>query len=174
MKAFCNQYKLKSLNKKLTCFKNVNKPSCIDLFLTKNSKCFEDCLTLETGLPDFHKLIVIVMKTKHERFSPKIVNYRDYKNFDTKAFKDRLELTLKNTSSSGELQEIFMDLINKFVSLKCKYLRTNRPKFMTKKLSKAIMLRSRFRHHFLKMKTPGTKAKHNKQKKHLCQFNQKS
>ena len=87
MKTFCNQYKLKSLNKEPTCFKNVNKPSCIDLFLTNNSKCFEDCLTLETGLSDFHKLIVTIMKTKHERFPPKIVNYRDYKNFDTKTFK---------------------------------------------------------------------------------------
>ena len=89
MKTFCNQYKLKSLNKEPTCFKNVNKPSCIDLFLTNNSKCFEDCLTLETGLSDFYKLIVTIMKTKHERFPPKIVNYRDYKNFDTKTFKDR-------------------------------------------------------------------------------------
>ena len=75
MKTFCNQYKLKSLNKEPTCFKNVNKPSCIDSFLTNNSKCFEDCLTLETGLSDFHKLIVTI--TKHERFPPKIVNYRD-------------------------------------------------------------------------------------------------
>ena len=73
MKAFCNQYKLKSLNKDPTCFKNVNKTSCIDLLLTDNSKCFEDCLTLETDLPDFHKIIVTVMKTKHEHFLPRIV-----------------------------------------------------------------------------------------------------
>ena len=39
------------------------------------------------------------MKTKHERFPPKIVNYRDHKNFDAKTFKDKLELTLKNTTS---------------------------------------------------------------------------
>ena len=45
------------------------------------------------------------MKTKHERFPPKIVNYRAYKNFDTKTFKDRLELTLKNTASFEELQK---------------------------------------------------------------------
>ena len=56
MKAFCSKYKLKSLNKEPTCFKNVNKPSCCDFFVTNNSKCFEDCLTLETGLPEFHKL----------------------------------------------------------------------------------------------------------------------
>ena len=95
MKAFCNQYKPKSLNKEPTCFKDVNKPSCIDLFLTNNSKCFEDCLTLETGLSDFHKLVVIIIKTKHECFVPKIINFRDYKKFDTKVSKDRLELTQK-------------------------------------------------------------------------------
>ena len=52
-------------------------------------------MTLETGLSDFYKLIVAIMKTKHERVPPKIVNYRDYKNFDPKTFKDRLELTQK-------------------------------------------------------------------------------
>ena len=88
MKVFWNQYKLKSLNKDPTCFKNVNKLSCIDLFLTNNSKCFENCLTLETGLSDFHKLIATIMKTKQVRLPPKIVNYRHYKNFDTEVFKN--------------------------------------------------------------------------------------
>ena len=146
MKAFSNQYKLKSLNKEFTCFKNVNKPSCIDLFLISNSKYFEDCLTLETGLSDFHKLIVTIMNTKHERFPSKIVNYKNYKNFDTKLFNDRLELTLKNTSSLEELQVMFMDLLNKFAPPKCKHLRANHSKFMAKELSKAVVLRTRFRH----------------------------
>ena len=61
-----------------------------------------------------------------------------------------------------------MDLLNKFVPLKRKYLRANhRSKFMTKELSKVIMLRTRFRHQFLKMKTPETKAKYNKQR-NIC------
>ena len=124
-------------------------------------------MTLETGLPDFHKLIVTIIKTKYERFPPKILNYRDYKNFDTKTFKDRLELTLKNTTSFEELQKIFMDLLNKFAPLKCKYLRANHSKFMTKEFSKAIMLRNRFRHQFLKMTTPKAKANYNKQR-NIC------
>ena len=66
--------------------------------------------------------------------------------------RDRLELTLKKTTFFEELQETFMDLLNKFAPLKCKYLRANHSKFMTKELSKAIMLRTRFRHQFLKMK----------------------
>ena len=73
LKIFCNQYKLNSLNKEPTCVKNVNKPSCIDLFLTNNSKCFEDCLTLETGLSDFQKLIVTIMKNFRSSICSKIL-----------------------------------------------------------------------------------------------------
>ena len=164
MKAFCNQYKLKSLNEEPICFKYVNKPSCIDSFLTDNSKCFEDCLTLETGLSYFQKLIVTITKTKLKHFLPKIVNYRDYKNFDTRVFKDRLELTLKSTTSFGELEETFMVLLNKFAPFKCKYLRANDSKFTTKELRKATMFRTSSRHQFLMIKTPETKAKYNKQR----------
>ena len=76
-------------------------------------------------------------------------------------------MTLKNTASFEELQKIFMDLLNKFAALKCKYLRANHSKFMTKELSKTIMLRTRFRHQFLKMKMPEAKAKYNKQR-NIC------
>ena len=71
----------KSLNKEPTCFKSFGKTSFIDLFLTNNSKCSEDFLTLETGLSDFHKLVVNLMKMKHERYPPRIIKYRDYKKF---------------------------------------------------------------------------------------------
>ena len=60
-----------------------------------------------------------------------------------------------------------MDLLNKFTPFKCKYLRANHSKFMTKELSKAIMLRARFRHQFLKMKTPEAKAEYTKQR-NIC------
>ena len=53
VKTFWNKYKLKYLNKEPTCFKNIDKTTCIDFFLTNNSKFFEDCLTLGTGLSDF-------------------------------------------------------------------------------------------------------------------------
>ena len=51
-----------------------------------------------------------------------------------------------------------MDLLNKFVFLRWKYLRANQSKFMKKELSKATMLKTRFRHQFLKIKTPEAKA----------------
>ena len=83
------------------------------------------------------------MKTKQEGFPPKIVKYRDYKNFDTKVFKNRLQLLFKNITFFEKIKEIFMDLLKKFDPL-------NRNKFMTKGLIKAIMPRTRFRHRFLK------------------------
>ena len=53
MAAFCNEYKLKALNKEPTCFKNYMSPSCIDLYLTNFPKC---TLTIETGISDFINL----------------------------------------------------------------------------------------------------------------------
>ena len=41
MAAFCNEYKLKALNKEPTWFKNYMTPSCINLFLTNCRKSFE-------------------------------------------------------------------------------------------------------------------------------------
>ena len=65
MVAFCNEYKLKALNKEPTCFKNYMSPSCIDLFLTNCRKSFESTLTIETGLSDFYKLIVTRRVTRN-------------------------------------------------------------------------------------------------------------
>ena len=62
---FCNQYKLKSLKKDPTCYKNIDNPSWIDLLLTNSAKTFESTCTIETGLSDFHKLVVTVLNEKH-------------------------------------------------------------------------------------------------------------
>ena len=45
---------------------------------------------------------------------------------------------------------------------------------MTKELSKATMLRTGFRHQFLKMKMPEAKAKYNKQRKICVSFTRKA
>ena len=62
---------------KLTCLQNPNKPSSIDLFLTNwgTVDSFQNRITLETGLTDFHIMIVTVMtalqKTKIKKMSNK-------------------------------------------------------------------------------------------------------
>ena len=86
MKTFCELYNFKSLINQPTCYKNPNNPSCIDLILTNNCKSFQDSQTLETGLSDFHKMILTVLKVRFKKKVAEICDYRDYKKFDNLAF----------------------------------------------------------------------------------------
>ena len=52
---FLNLCNLKNLVKQNTCFKNSDKPTCIDLILTNCPRSFQNTGTFETGLSDFHK-----------------------------------------------------------------------------------------------------------------------
>ena len=74
---FCSIWKLKSLGKEPKCFKNPNNPSCIDLFLS-NTISFQETQVFETGLSDFHKLVVTVLKSTFPKPPSKIITYRSY------------------------------------------------------------------------------------------------
>ena len=78
---FCGTYNLHNLIKDPTCFKNPDKPSCIDLLLTNFPKSFLKSQTLETSLSDFYKLTLTVLKIHYKKQKSLVVMYRDYKNF---------------------------------------------------------------------------------------------
>ena len=59
MTSFCESYNLKSIIKQPTCFKNPEKPSCIDLILTNRPKSFQSTCVIETGLSDFYRMTVL-------------------------------------------------------------------------------------------------------------------
>ena len=59
------------------CFSNS---SCIDLVITNSSSSFQNTKTISTGLSDFHKMVITVLKQTFQRSSPKELAYRDYKN----------------------------------------------------------------------------------------------
>ena len=149
MAAFCNEYKLKTLNQERTCFKNYMSPSCIDLFIRNCRKSFESTLAIEGGLSDFHKFIVSVLKVKHEKVPHKIIQYRGYKNFGSTRFFENLHLRLthldNNSLDFGSLKNCFTEILNNVALLKTKFLRANHFKFVTKDVSKAIMLRTKLR-----------------------------
>ena len=95
LRLFCNQYKLKSLNKDPTWYKNIDNSSCIDLLLTNSAKSFESTCTIETGLSDFHKLVT-VFNEKHKLVPPKVIQYRDYKRFSYTIFNNNLRKQTQN------------------------------------------------------------------------------
>ena len=59
---FCEMYNLDNLIKEPTCFKSTENPSSIDLMLTNKKNSFQNSTAVETGLSDFHKMTVTVMK----------------------------------------------------------------------------------------------------------------
>ena len=106
---------------------------------------------------DFHKLIITILEVKSDKLPPRIIKYRDYENFESKAFNNKLQVSLKNfdmnNSSFIGLKIMFMEPLNNVAPLKTKSLRANYSKFMTKELSKTIMLRTKLRNQFLKIRT---------------------
>ena len=74
MTVFCDKHDAKILIKESICHKNPENPSCIDLILTNNPKCFQSSRVVETGLSDFHRMRVTVMKTTFKKFQPRIIH----------------------------------------------------------------------------------------------------
>ena len=60
---FCKIYNMENLIKDKICFKNPNKPSCIDLNITNRPENFQISMVIETGLSDFHKMCITVTVT---------------------------------------------------------------------------------------------------------------
>ena len=94
-----------------------DKTKCIYLMLTNRNRSFQNSCVIDTGLSDFHKMTVTVLRSHLKKLRPKILHYRDYKNVPNDAF--RSELVLKN----GNLQNF-----NDLDSLLAKYKNVfNRP-----------------------------------------------
>ena len=62
LKNFLELYSLKNLVKEPTCYKS-HMPKCIDLVLTNRNRSVQKATTVETGLSDFHEMVVTVLKT---------------------------------------------------------------------------------------------------------------
>ena len=137
LEEFCNLNGLTSLIKKPLCFKNPDKP-------TQHNKGFE------TGLSDFHLLTATEFKMSFQKLQPKIINYRDYENFDSEKFRSDIYKMNLNTSDLERFMKIVFHIFNKHAPIKRKYVRANEAPFMTKDFHKAFMKRSKLRNKFLK------------------------
>ena len=170
MKTFCDNYNLTSLIKQPTCYKNPNNPTCIDLILSNTPRSFQSTCVIETGLPDFHLMTLTVMKKSFRKFHPRLINYRSYKNFSNKAFRECLleklskEIFENNDEGLQRFCDINLQVLNQHAPQKIKYVRGNQMPFMTKQLSKEIMKRSRLRNNFLRNRTEENKILYNRQR----------
>ena len=143
----CASYNLKNLIKQSTCFKNPKNPTLIDHILTNHPKSFYSSSVYETGLSDFQKLTLPVLKTFHVKYEPKIIQYRDFNHFGNISFRADLlqELSLKNVlpGEFEKFQHISSKVLNIHDPIKEKRVRCNQSPFMSEQLRKAIMTRNR-------------------------------
>ena len=168
MSEFISVYSLRNLVKQKTCFKNPENPSCIDLILANSPRSFQNSNVFETGLSDFHKLTTTVLKQYFPKLKPKVLNYRDYREFRNDEFRAQLDSEiLKHDINNMEDQhflDIFKEILNKHAPIKQKYLRANQRRFMIENLHKVIMKHSRFRNKFLSGRTEMSRKEYKKQR----------
>ena len=79
LQEFLDDFSANNLVKEKTCFKSLENPSCIDLFITYSYQNFQNTVTISTGLSDFHCMVVTVLKTTFPKAKPKIVNENIYR-----------------------------------------------------------------------------------------------
>ena len=69
-KEFCEMYNLKNIIKDPTCYKNPSNPSSIYVMLTNRPRSFLNSNTIESELPDHHKLTISVLKSFFQKQAP--------------------------------------------------------------------------------------------------------
>ena len=110
---------------------------------------FQNTSVIETGLSDFHKLTVTVMKMSFSKQEPKIFYYRDNKTFNDEHFRNDLKYVFNkrglNNISCSEFEDITITTLNIHAPMKKKYLRANNAPYMNRALCKAIMVWSKLR-----------------------------
>ena len=170
---FCQISGCKNLNKDNTCFKNPEKPSCIDLIITNRPKCFQNSVTLETGLSDFHEMTLTVMKVFYKKQKPTIITYRNYKHFSSEVFMTDVQNRISQvTSENNDLEfDLFKAALNEAIQrhapTKRRYVRANQAPFINKTINEEIMKRSRLRNKFLNTKSDIDRKAYNMQR-NLC------
>ena len=160
---FCQTYNLESIVNKPTCFKNPKNPSCIDLMLTNKQERFLRTKTVETGLSDFHKMVVSVFKTSFKKKKSKIVTHLDYKRFDNEKLRESL-ITCFSTGKSISNDAFVLQTLRKMAPIKQKHIRGNQFPFTNKHIHKAIMNRTRLRNRFLKEPSQMNRLAYKKQR----------
>ena len=113
-------------------------------------------------------MTVTVLKTFFRKLPPKLISYRNYNNFAHHIFRNEIIEKLRhndlNELSYEKFEHIIVTCLNIHAPIKRKYIRANESPFMTKELRKAIMVRSKLKNKFNKIKTDESKLMYNKQR----------
>ena len=149
-----DSYNLINLVKDPTCYKS-SRQRYIDLILRNRKHSCTNTSTFETGLSDFHKMII---------------EYRDNSKYNTLDFRLDINDTINKLSSKmnfDSMNTAMVEVLDQHAPSKKKYIQANDGKFLTKELKKAIMYWSKLKNKFNRNRTDDNWNKY-KQQRNKC------
>ena len=140
--------------------------------LTNRQRSFQNSCVIDTGLSDFRKMTVTVLRSYFIKAEPKIKIYWDYKQFSNNDFRSVINTNNGNLQNSNDTSlrsftNVFKEALDKVALLKQKYIRANNGPFMNKGITKAIMKRTRLKNSYLKNRCVANRKAYNVQR-NLC------
>ena len=104
--------------------------------LTNHPRSFQNSLAIGTGLSDFHRMTVTMMKTYFPKLCPKLVNYRDFQKFSNAAFRDELFTNLCHIAPNyDDFIKIVNRVLDSHAPQKKRHIRANQKPFITSELN---------------------------------------
>ena len=173
MKDFLQEHTFYNMMKQNTCFKGDG-GSWIDLLITNSKFSFLKTNSFETGLSDHHHMIYNFLKTKFEKFEPKKLIYRNFKQSYSEQFKLDICNSMYAVRTHAAFQNNFVSILNKHAPKKTKILRGNQKPHFNKNLRKQIMIRSRLKNKSNKSKNPIYIAKFKRQRNLVTNLNKQA
>ena len=76
------------------------------------SRCFQNTSTIKTGISDFHKLVVTVLKMFYKKQKPKTIQYKNYKTFNAQLPRIELEKNLAKIDLNNTTLNSYQCLTN--------------------------------------------------------------
>ena len=110
----------KNLVEQKTSSKSTNNPSCIDLFVTNSPRSFQNTIIFASGLPDFRKMTLTILKSTLLKGRPKQMASRKFKNFDLNNFKDEIRTKMQSVDKYEAFVEELLKVLNIYAPLKRK------------------------------------------------------
>ena len=132
---YCQMHSLKRLIHEPICYKNLSKPSCIDLIITNRPKSFQNSCTFETALSDSHKVALTVLKISFKT-KRKASNYCRYEFHNNKFFREQFLSKHNNNSLSKQdnslerFYKTYFTALNSIDPLSRKVIRANQTSSM--------------------------------------------
>ena len=99
-------------------------------------------------------MIYTILKTKFEKFEPKKLIYRNFKQFDCDQFKLDICNSISAMRTHAAFEYNFVSTLDKHVPKKTKLFRGNRKPYFNKNLRKQVIIRSRLKNKTNKSKNP--------------------